>query len=408
MNLKPLSVPSLPDLQPPASALSAGANTGLNSSIQLKSPQEIFSQDQFQTMNLATGSVPHAAPASETHYVNFSSMRGTKLDIPLYTSYGTPQSFSVKGRVIEAEASDPSVSDNWLDNLRRTAHQLKAEDKQNLWVDITVLGQIHRVKTDHEGFFELKLSAPGLQETGYLPVQAQLVPGQKHYYSLPSLGKVVLQNPAEMSRGVISDIDDTIQVSHAVNKTKMMETLLFKNPYTQQPVPGMAEFLTALDRHADGKIDGDVNYVSGSPLNIAPRLETFLTLHGFPEGAMDLKYMGLGAGRDNPTEQFNYKLGKIRTLFETYPNRSFVLVGDSGEKDPEVYREIALEFPGRVQAVYIHNVTGSQASDARFQGMVLFDNADQAAADAAARGLISGQEQMQVLAAVTQAAPQAY
>jgi phosphatidate phosphatase APP1 len=366
----------------------------------LRPPSQLFHQDQLQPLSVSLGNVPVASAAE---YQTFSTHNGKKLEMPVYTTYGTPNEFTVRGRLLEAEASAPSADDNWFDNLRRTVHQLHAEDKQHLWVNVSVMGQSHRVQTDQEGFFELKLQARGPVKPGYYPVEAKLEPNQKQYYAEPSRGKVVIQNPAEISMGVVTDIDDTIQVSNVTQKSKMAETFLFKNPYSQKAVPGMAEFLSALDRHSDGEIDGDINYVSGSPINIAPRLETFLSLHGFPDGPLDLKYMGLGPNRDSPTEQFNYKLGKIRTIFETYPNRSFVLIGDSGEKDPEVYRQIALDFPGRVQAIYIHNVTDSNPQAERFQGMLAFDSADQAAADAVARGLISPGEQFQVNHAVAQA-----
>jgi phosphatidate phosphatase APP1 len=393
-NLRPLSQSLSQSSQLAATAANQSAVHPQTPSLQ--SPQQLFQSDQLQPLSISIS----PQPVSSNTYTTFSSQQGKKLEIPVYTTYGTPEHFTVRGRVIEAEASTPNPEDNWLDNLRRTAHQLHAEDKEHLWVDVNVMGKTYRTQTDREGFFELQLRAPGPVKPGYYPVQAQLEPGQKNYYAPPAQGKIVIQNPHEKSMGVVSDIDDTIQVSNVTQKSQMVKTFLLKNPYSQQAVPGMAEFLTALDQHADGEIDGDVNYVSGSPLNIAPRLETFLTLHGFPQGPLDLKYLGLSSKSDSPTEQLNYKLGKIRTLFETYPNRNFVLVGDSGEKDPEVYRQIALEFPGRVQAIYIHNVTCSDPHSQRFQGMVTFDSADQAGADALARGLISAQQEATIQNAV--------
>jgi phosphatidate phosphatase APP1 len=39
-----------------------------------------------------------------------------------------------------------------------------------------------------------------------------------------------------------------------------------------------------------------------------------------------------------------------------YPHLNFVLIGDSGQEDPKIYREIVAIFPGRILAVYIRDV----------------------------------------------------
>jgi phosphatidate phosphatase APP1 len=63
-----------------------------------------------------------------------------------------------------------------------------------------------------------------------------------------------------------------------------------------------------------------------------------------------------------------------------------VLVGDSGEKDPEVYEQIREEFPGRVKAIYIRDA-GRTEDKERFTDMVLFQEASEAAAHAVKSGL---------------------
>src|SRR5690606_1902175 len=76
----------------------------------------------------------------------------------------------------------------------------------------------------------------------------------------------------------------------------------------------------------------------------------------------------------------------------------FVLIGDSGQEDPEIYREAVRRHPGRVKAVYIRDVTpGARDADVRAiteeragEGveMVLVRDTVEAARHAAARGLI--------------------
>jgi len=61
-----------------------------------------------------------------------------------------------------------------------------------------------------------------------------------------------------------------------------------------------------------------------------------------------------------------YKVGVIDALMRRFPERQFVLVGDSGERDPEVYRELASRFPNQVRAILIRDVRGEDLSSDRF------------------------------------------
>jgi phosphatidate phosphatase APP1 len=94
----------------------------------------------------------------------------------------------------------------------------------------------------------------------------------------------------------------------------------------------------------------------------------------------------------NHKQQESYKQDKLRILFKTYPKRVFLLFGDSGEKDPEIYRQIASEFPGRVKGIFINNVTGGKQTDARFQGVQLTHDASEAAAILQKAGLLSAED----------------
>ena len=55
-----------------------------------------------------------------------------------------------------------------------------------------------------------------------------------------------------------------------------------------------------------------------------------------------------------------HKLGPIRRILETYPALSFVLLGDSGQQDPELYLRVLREHPGRICAIYIRDVSATR------------------------------------------------
>lgn len=95
--------------------------------------------------------------------------------------------------------------------------------------------------------------------------------------------------------------------------------------------------------------------------------------------------MGLYLRDLGPSTLSDYKQPVIRGLMRGMPNPA-VLVGDSGEHDPEVYQQMMREFPDRIRRVYIRNA-GRAEDSTRFDGLMLFDDPKQAALDAVAHGL---------------------
>ena len=64
-----------------------------------------------------------------------------------------------------------------------------------------------------------------------------------------------------------------------------------------------------------------------------------------------------------------HKLAAIEPILETYPKRRFILIGDSGEQDPEIYAKVATKHGGQVVAVFIRNVTNETSDNARFSAV---------------------------------------
>jgi phosphatidate phosphatase APP1 len=99
-------------------------------------------------------------------------------------------------------------------------------------------------------------------------------------------------------------------------------------------------------------------YVSSSPWNLYDLLSQFFNLQGIPIGpVLFLRDWGITENEILPTRQWQYKITTIRKMIEFYPHLPFVLVGDSGQEDPEIYADIVAAYPKRVLAVYIRNVS---------------------------------------------------
>jgi phosphatidate phosphatase APP1 len=194
---------------------------------------------------------------------------------------------------------------------------------------------------------------------------------------------------------VISDVDDTVVETGVTNRLAMARTVFLRNAYTRLPFAGVAAFYDAL--HRGGR--NPVFFVSSSPWNLYDLLAEFMELHGIPRGPLLLRDFGLDRGKLLKTSNREHKLAQIKPLFDTYPGLPFVLIGDSGEHDPEIYREVVQLYPGRVRAIYIRDVTAEAARDEQVRALgrelaetgadlLLVPDTEAAAVHAAERGWI--------------------
>jgi len=160
---------------------------------------------------------------------------------------------------------------------------------------------------------------------------------------------------------VISDIDDTIKVTEVRNRDALLLNT-FCRPF--KAVDGMAGLYRTW--HTNG---AQFHYLSASPWQLYLPLAEFIGKAGFPPGTFHMKDFRVKdstvlALLGNP-EAFKLKL--IRPLFQQFPQRRFLLVGDSGEKDPEIYGQVAREFPKQVRGIFIRDVTDENRASERYK-----------------------------------------
>ena len=205
--------------------------------------------------------------------------------------------------------------------------------------------------------------------------------------------------PAATARfGVISDIDDTVLWTNVTNKLNMALMLARSNAHTRKPFKGVAAFYRALNHGAGGNEDNPVFYVSSSPWHLFAPLVEFLRVQDIPVGPLLLRELGL---REvfKLTSHGNHKLEKIELILGYYPDMQFVLIGDSGEQDPEIYAEVVRRHPTSVRVIYIRNVNPDparieaidrlvEAVSATSVQLILAPDSAFAASHAAAEGLI--------------------
>lgn len=152
---------------------------------------------------------------------------------------------------------------------------------------------------------------------------------------------------------VVSDIDDTILVTEVTSKRRLVYNSLFKTLEERQAVEGTSEFYRSL---AEGRLKfGKPHfiYLSSSPSYFSRLLKTFIAKQKFPSGSLILKKSLLSG------EHTEHKGAWLKKIAAMYSDKPLVLIGDSGEQDPEIYSEFALsrEFGRRIKLIIIHEVT---------------------------------------------------
>ncbi|KAI7881314.1 hypothetical protein K492DRAFT_161709 [Lichtheimia hyalospora FSU 10163] len=169
---------------------------------------------------------------------------------------------------------------------------------------------------------------------------------------LPSYGTVSLVEPSGIS--IISDIDDTIKDTKILAGAKtVLANTFFKHC---RDVTGMAE--AYMRWYTQG---ASFHYVSNSPFQLMPMLQNFLRSCEFPSGSMHLREEGSLLARlvEVPGKA---KRDAISQIIRDFPQRKFVLIGDSGEIDLEIYARLASEFPGRILKIMIRDVSTQSSS----------------------------------------------
>lgn len=285
----------------------------------------------------------------------------------LAPAVGTPGQVTLSGRVLKHA---PGAGSSTLSkNLRR----LSTSNWEGARVEVRYAGRSASVTSGHDGDFSVTLSPDGGTpfEVGYATAEAHVTGA--------TTGSAVVQVLApEAPFFVVSDFDDTLAITNVVKTRALVKAALLQDEANQPAVEGMAAFYGCLAQ--DKPARPAFALVSGSPVQYLGRIASFLGRHAFPTFGLYLRDLG-------PRTLSGYKQPVIRQLLEALP-QPVVLVGDSGEHDPEVYRELQAEFPGRVKAVYIRDA-GKAQDRRRFEGMVLFAHARDAAADAVQRGLVT-------------------
>ena len=292
--------------------------------------------------------------------------------VQAFRGYANEQVVHLRGRVVEdGSMEQPELNDTFWDNSISMFKRYAAQGLPDVPVQVRVGSDMLETVTDEDGYFEVNFPTSQLPEhkdrlrwvnVGLKVIHPDL-PEEKE-----TIGEVLYLGTATQY-GIISDVDDTFLVTHSTQKVRKLRLFLAKNAISRKPFDGVVAFYQAL-HHGTGeqKKKNPIFYVSSSDWALYDLLEDFRRIRKIPKGVFLLRDI-----QNNLKQYFrenwgnhNHKFDKIERIMETYPQLPFILIGDSGQRDAEIYAKATAEFPGRIKAIYIRDI-GRKSRQERVQ-----------------------------------------
>lgn len=319
-----------------------------------------------------------------------------------YRGYGNKNSVVFHGHVLDDRILlESKKEDKSRKNFKAMLSRYVSNVIPDVRVKISFEGMEQVVRTNENGYFKSLFDLSGLKvESGWqkaaFEVLDEVVENQEE---IKTTAEAYIQKESS-DFGIISDVDDTILVSHATEIYKKLRLVLTKNAHTRLPFKGVSAFYTALVEGKKHTAKNPIFFVSSSEWNLYDFLVDFCKVRHIPKGVFllqnykkNLRQLLFTGGGNH-----EHKLIKIREILVFYPELKFIMIGDSGQKDPEIYSKIVEEFPKRIISIYIRDVTKARkdravkklAANLENMGveMLMTETTLEAAKHAVKRGLI--------------------
>lgn len=322
-----------------------------------------------------------------------------------FVGHGSPDQVHVRARVVLGSRALPPADPAgvppvagprpppWRTLRASLGRFLSVELPRNPVTIVTPSGRTS-VRCDREGYVDAIVPTPGLA-----PGWHQLTVTTSWRGIGAEVAAPVLVVDPDARLALISDVDDTVVETGLTRGLEFLRLTLLTEVTDRVPLPGAAELYQALTAAPDGP-PHPVFYLSTSPWNLHDLLARFIALRGFPAGPLLLTDWGPGPAGFLRVAAEEHKLTLIRQVLADHPRLGVVLVGDTGQIDPEIYAAVATEAPDRVLAAYLRRTAGisparaaevdalAAAVSAAGVPMLAVDDSAQIAAHAASIGLL--------------------
>ncbi|RYG22054.1 MAG: DUF2183 domain-containing protein [Chitinophagaceae bacterium] len=276
--------------------------------------------------------------------------------VKVYHGYGHTHNLVVYGHVFKFKAKATQIfSKNLFVNILHLFKLFVVKPYPFAKVRLHFYTQIVDQNAEYDGFFKFEWKAVHDVKAGWHDVKVEAI-GDDNEVMATADGKIYVPHITQYA--FISDIDDTIMISHSATKARRLRELFIKNPRTRKTFPSLKKHYQLLaNTHTAVEQPNPFFYVSSSEWNLYDYLVETFRYNELPEGTFLLNQLKrwknlIKIGKTG----HEGKLLRVMRIIDAFPNQKFVFFGDNSQQDPAIYQAIAEKYSKNITAVYIRNV----------------------------------------------------
>lgn len=290
----------------------------------------------------------------------------SEIEIQPYIGYGFKNYVYCYGRVLKkrtfytsASLSNPQQN-NFFYNLINSYKRIESDEIPHCEITFTINGFSNKTITNSEGFYLINEELP-FEVTNEKQSVHFSVSDSRYSSLIVSAEGNVLFTSEKAQYAFVSDIDDTILHTNVLSflKLKMFFNSFFISATKRKIIKDTPTWYQQLHQNKNPFF-----YISHSPWNLYDYLLQFLQTHQYPAGTTLLRDFGRKA-KDAFQNYDTHKKDETEKLLNRFPHLQFVLIGDGGEKDADIYLELYQKFPQQIKAIFIHRL-----GDAKHQARI--------------------------------------
>ncbi|WP_316802738.1 App1 family protein [Pedobacter nototheniae] len=285
--------------------------------------------------------------------------------VKIYHGYGHKHNLVVYGHVFKQKAKASQVYSNnlWV-NIVHLFKLFILKPYPFVQVRLHFFNQTIYNKTENDGFFKFEWEAEQDVPAGWHNVGVEAIDDKGEIISIGE-GKVYVPHITQYA--FISDVDDTVMISHSATIARRLRELFIKNPHTRKTFSQVASHYQQLAlSHTDKDQPNPFFYVSSSEWNLYDYLIETFRFNKLPEGAFLLNQIKRWKDLFKTGKTGHEgKLLRVMRILDAFPNQKFVFFGDNSQQDPVIYKAIVEKYPENIEAVYIRNIRPKKEHDTR-------------------------------------------
>ncbi|MEO7175557.1 MAG: App1 family protein [Saprospiraceae bacterium] len=292
-----------------------------------------------------------------------NQLNHTNTQVKVYHGYGHKDNLVVFGHVLRGKVVKPRREiSNVFSNILHLLKLFKVRPIAAVRVQLRWNAQTFETKSGNDGFFKFEWASNEDVPAGWHELIVDLLNDNA---GIINSGKGKIFVPHSTQFGFISDIDDTVLISHSSRSGKKLRLLFTKNPKSRKTFADVVRWYQLLaNTQTTADVPNPFFYVSSSEWNLYEDLNEFFKYNDLPKGAFmlnDIKHWTQLLKSGNTKHQG--KLIRIVRILEAFPKQRFVLIGDNTQADPDIYASIANKYGDKIEAIYIRNIRQDYAAE---------------------------------------------